>query len=149
MARADFWDDLSHTKKQYLIQHLKRTHSKYEIRQVQVDHLIELSEELLDDNFIAYFDALPSNYKKAFKSAWRQKQHKAYSNKKTVELSGHAYHYLDKMIKVFMYKNPDCTKSKNEILEDVLSDAYFEMLEREGLRHNWETSQNADESVTK
>jgi hypothetical protein len=53
------------------------------------------------------------------------------------------------MIKVFMYKNPDCTKSKNEILEDVLSDAYFEMLEREGLRHNWETSQNADESVTK
>ena len=149
MARTDFWDDLSHSKKQYLIQHLKRTHTKYEIRQVQVDHLVELSEELLNDNFIAYFDTLPSNYKKAFKSAWRQRQHKEYNRKKTVEMSYGAYYYLKNMIKVFEHKNPDSNKSKNEILEDVLSTSYFKMLEHEGLRHDWETSQNADESVTK
>ncbi|RYU69632.1 hypothetical protein, partial [Aliivibrio finisterrensis] len=58
-----FWLEQQEEKKRYLVTHIKRTQDKYQIRDVQVSHLLTLSEELLLDNFIEYFETLPSNYK--------------------------------------------------------------------------------------
>ncbi|WP_165369972.1 hypothetical protein, partial [Aliivibrio finisterrensis] len=107
---------------------IKRTQDKYQIRDVQVSHLLTLSEELLLDNFIEYFETLPSNYKKSFKSAWRQREHKlknANEDKatRTVELSSVAYTSLQVLLE--LYKKHDSKfnysiMSKQEQTEYIL-----------------------------
>ena len=107
-----FWLEKENEKKRYLVTHVKRTQERYNIRDVQLSHLLTLSEELLSDNFIAYFETLPSNYKKAFKSAWRQKEHKEKTkendNKKTtLELTQDANMFIDILISHASKHNPD------------------------------------------
>lgn len=98
-----FWLEREDDKKRYLVTYIKRAQERYNIRDVQLSHLLTLSEELLLDNFIAYFETLPSNFKKAFKSAWRQKEHKEKArenstSKVTLELTQDAHMHINVLI---------------------------------------------------
>lgn len=78
-------------RRDYLIAYTKRNHEKYGIRQVQVDKMLELSEGLFVSDLKEFFETLPSDFQKAFKSAWRQKMYKQKQkdrnySKQTVEL---------------------------------------------------------------
>ena len=53
-------------RREYFIKYIKRNHEKYDIRQVQVDHVIELSQSLFGGELVGYFETLPSSFKKAF-----------------------------------------------------------------------------------
>lgn len=134
---SKFWKESTITKINYLVQHVKRTHEKYNIRQVQVDRIIELSQKLLEDDLIAYFETLPSNYKKAFKSAWRQKEHKTLSSKRTIEVSGASNIFIQRIVKLHKHVSGS-DKSKLELTEDALVEAYFAMVEKHGLDPRWD-----------
>lgn len=120
-----FWLEREDEKKRYLVTHIKRTQERYNIRDVQLSHLLTLSEELLSDNFIAYFETLPSNYQKAFKSAWRQKEHKEKAkendNKKvTLELTQDANMFINILVKYATEHNADINKSSLNKSEKIV-----------------------------
>lgn len=103
-----FWETKPESKRRYLVTHIKRTQEKYNIRDVQLSKVLTLSEELLMDNFIAFFETLPINYQKAFKSAWRQKEHKANnSSKRAIELSETGYSHLHVLLSLYKQHDPD------------------------------------------
>ena len=120
-----FWLEREDDKKRYLVTYIKRTQERYNIRDVQLSHLLTLSEELLSDNFIAYFETLPSNFKKSFKSAWRQKEHKEkardnYTSKVTLELTQDAHLRIRSLISYVSKHNDEINNAsltKSEKIE--------------------------------
>lgn len=136
--KTDFWTDKITLKVDYFIQHLKRNHDKYGIRQVQVDHAIQLSQELLSDNLLAYFETLPSNYQKAFKSAWRQRQYKeSGKGKKTVEMTYEAASFLNSIVDEYEKLKPDHgIKNKADLVTEALAEAFFALMDRRTRKEN-------------
>ncbi len=134
-----FWLEQQEEKKRYLVTHIKRTQDKYQIRDVQVSHLLTLSEELLLDNFIEYFETLPSNYKKSFKSAWRQKEHKEKArendtSKVTLELTQNAHTQINVLISYVSKRDDEINKSsitKSEKIEKSVQYALSKIAELE------------------
>lgn len=74
---------------------------KFDLREVQIQKLADLTMEIVPDVAVTYFETLPSNYKTAFKNAWRQKQHKAKLSAfdyKTMELTSEAAGIIDHLV---------------------------------------------------
>jgi hypothetical protein len=66
---------------------------------VQIQKLADLTMEIVPDVAVTYFETLPSNYKTAFKNAWRQKQYKAKAfDCKTLELTSDAAIIIDHLV---------------------------------------------------
>lgn len=134
-----FWLEREDEKKRYLVTYIKRTQERYNIRDVQLSHLLTLSEELLSDNFIAYFETLPSNFKKAFKSAWRQKEHKEKArendtSKVTLELTQNAHSQINVLISYVSKRDDEINKSsitKSEKIERSVQYALSKIAELE------------------
>lgn len=79
MARQYWTDDdylPASEKIRYMCDYALKMGRKKDLREVQIQKLADLTYQADTSLAIEYFETLPSNFKKAFKTAWRQRLYK-------------------------------------------------------------------------
>ncbi|CAK2062286.1 hypothetical protein VCRA2113O326_370001 [Vibrio crassostreae] len=113
-----FWteDDYSASsdKIRYMCDYTLKMGRKKELREVQIQKLADLTYQADVTLAVDYFESLPSNFKNAFKTAWRQKVYKKQRWEaivmdgevdrivKVVEVSSAGESYLERLVELFV-----------------------------------------------
>ncbi|WP_210468667.1 hypothetical protein [Vibrio crassostreae] len=80
------------------------------LREVEIERLAYLTMDIDTIVAVAYFEELPSNFQKAFKTAWRQHQHKkkACSTNSSIELTWAGKDVVARMVELYTERHPEC-----------------------------------------
>jgi hypothetical protein len=116
-----YWndEDLTHRnlKLRYLSDYAQKNGRTKGLREVEIQHLADLALLIDGTEAADYFESLPSNFKSAFKTAWRQHQYKKNNRKNcfTVEVDLMAKLAIDNMVAEYLEHYP--TSQKENLVE--------------------------------
>ncbi len=108
----EYWEDdgfgMGACKPRYLRDYTLKNGRTKGLREVEIQHLADLTMRTDRESMAEYFETLPSNFKKAFKTAWRQREHKMRKGKnEQIEVERGGKDFLAKMVERYVAHHPE------------------------------------------